>query len=107
MIFLSRLYSTYFLNNGVTTFNRQKPETFLKFRYHGRIFDSYYERKDRLFSKTADIVSHQIKEPILTTERFAQTDILLSQLSFALKTSNIAANYQAFEPILFDFLFAD
>ena len=30
-----------------------------------------------------------IKEPIITTERFAQTDILLSQLSFALKTSKI------------------
>lgn len=81
------LCSTYFLIDEVTTLDSQKPETFLKFRYHGRIFDSYYERKDRLFSKTAEIVSHQIKEPILTTEIFAQTDILLSQLSFALKTS--------------------
>ena len=83
------LCSTYFLIDDVTTLERQNPETFLKFRYHGRIFDNYYERKDRLFSKTADIVSHQIKEPIITTERFAQTDILLSQLSFALKTSKI------------------
>lgn len=83
------LCSIYFLIDGVTTLDSQKPETFLKFRYHGRIFDSYYERKDRLFSKTAEIVSHQIKEPILTTEKFAQTDILLSQLSFALKTSKL------------------
>ena len=83
------LCSTYFLLDGVTTLDTQKPETFLKFRYHGRIFDSYYERKDRLFSKTADIVSHQLKEPILTTESFAQTDILLSQLSFAFKTSKL------------------
>ncbi|MBQ9207737.1 MAG: toll/interleukin-1 receptor domain-containing protein [Treponema sp.] len=83
------LTTTYFLIDGVTTLRYQKPETFLRFRSHSSIFDSYYERKDRVFSKTADIVSHQIKEPILITERFAQTDIRLSQLSFALKISKI------------------
>lgn len=80
------LTSTYFLIDGVTSLDSTNPETFLKFRYNCRVLNGFYQKEK--YSKVADIVTLQIKEPIITTEYFAQTDIILSQLSFALKIVN-------------------
>ena len=81
------LTTTFYLIEGITPLQYKKAETFLEFRCFNGIIDNYY--RNDLLSKTADLVVKQIKEPIITTEFFAQTDILLSQLSFALKTSRI------------------
>lgn len=83
------LTTTYYLIDGVTSLEYKKPETYLKFRCYCQLFDGYYKQRDRLFSKTADIVVKHVKEPILTQEYYAQTDIIISQLSFALRTSEI------------------
>ena len=79
------------------TLEYKNPKTFLEFRCYCEMFDGFYSNnfygnKDRFFSKTADIVINQIKEPILTKENFVQTDIILSQLSFALQISKLVKN---------------
>ena len=83
------LTTTYFLIYGITSLDRKKPESFLKFRCYSRLFDGFYSNRDRLFSKTADVIVLQNKEPLLTSETFSQSDIFLSQMSFALKTSSL------------------
>lgn len=80
------LTTTYFLIDGVTSLDSTSPETFLKFRCSCRVLNGFYQREK--YCKVADIVTLQIKEPIITKEYFAQTDIILSQLSFALKILN-------------------
>lgn len=83
----------FFLIDAGRTFEYKNPKTFLEFRCYCEVFDNfYYSNKDRLYSKTADIVINQIKEPIITKESFVHTDIILSQLSFALQTSKLVRN---------------
>jgi len=69
------LTHTYYLQREISPASNIKPCSFVKFRCYPTIVDD---------TKTTDIIVSRVKEPIITKKSFAETDIFLTQMSFAL-----------------------
>ncbi|QTQ12684.1 toll/interleukin-1 receptor domain-containing protein [Treponema parvum] len=79
------LTHTYYLQRELSPASNIKPCSFVKFRCYPTIVDDTYRYKEEdLVSKTANIMVSRVKEPIITKKSFAETDIFLTQMSFAL-----------------------
>lgn len=78
------LTHTYFLQDQISPVKEIKPSSILNFRCECDSLDRYGASR-RLHSFTADIAVKRVKEPLITQESFAQADIFICQMSFALK----------------------
>lgn len=78
------LTHTYYLQERISSSQNIKPCSFVRFRCYPTIVDDTYRYKENLVSKTADIMISRVKEPVITKRSFAETDIFLTQMSFAL-----------------------
>lgn len=78
------LKHTYYLKNELTKSKQISPSNFLRFRFPLDTLESYGKKKKNYYSYASEIAVHRIKEPIITKENFAETDIFISQMSFAL-----------------------
>ena len=79
------LTHTYYLQGQISSSINMEACSFVKFRCYSKIVDDTYRHKENLFSKTADMMISRSKEPIITKQSFSETDIFLTQMSFALK----------------------
>ena len=82
------LTHTYHLQGRTSQVQNIKPYSFVQFRCYSNVLDDTYRHKENLISKTANMIVSRVKEPIITKESFAETDIFLTQMSFALKISD-------------------
>ena len=80
------LTHTYFLQKQISPTKEIKASSILDFVCDCHTLDSYGAGR-RLHSFTADIAVKRVKEPLITQESFAETDIFICQMSFALKIS--------------------
>ena len=78
------LTHTFFLIVDHSPSRNAEPTTFLTFRCYLSFFDGEYGRQMQKRSLSADTAVKRIKEPIITKNSFADTDIFLTQMSFAL-----------------------
>jgi hypothetical protein len=78
------LTHTYFLQSRISTEKDIKPGSILNFRCDCRTLECY-GAGHHLHSFTANIAVKRVKEPLITQESFAQADIFICQMSFALK----------------------
>jgi len=78
------LTHTYYLQKEISTVQNIAPYSFVKFRCYSKMVDDTYQHKENSVSKTADMIISRIKEPIITKQSFSETDIFLTQMSFAL-----------------------
>ena len=78
------LTHTYFLQSQVSPHKEIEPCSILNFRCYSDTLDNYGADQHKL-SFTADIAVKRVKEPLITQETFAETDIFICQMSFALK----------------------
>ena len=78
------LTHTYFLQNQISPVKKIIPSSILDFRCDCHTLDRYGAGQ-HLHSFTADIAVKRVKEPLITQESFAQADIFICQMSFALK----------------------
>lgn len=78
------LTHTYYLQRKISQASNIAPCSFVKFRCYSKVLDNTYRNKENLRSKTADIMISRVKEPVITKGSFAETDIFLAQMSFAL-----------------------
>lgn len=80
------LTHTYFLQSQISPVKDIKPSSILNFVCDCQTLESY-GAGHHLHSFTADIAIKRVKEPLIIQESFAQADIFISQMSFALKIS--------------------
>ena len=78
------LTHTYYLQRKISSSSNIAPCSFVRFRCYPTMVDNSYRYKEKLVSKIADIMVARIKEPIITKKSFTETDIFLTQMSFAL-----------------------
>lgn len=67
--------------------NNEEPKTFLEFRSYLQFFDGEYGKRQRRYSLSADKAVKRPKEPIISKTSFAEADVFLTQMSFALNVS--------------------
>lgn len=87
------LTHTYHLQGETSQVQNIEPYSFVQFRCYSNILDDTYRHRENLISKTANMIVSRVKEPIITEESFAETDIFLTQMSFALKISDYKKRY--------------
>lgn len=78
------LTHTYYLQRAISSSSNIVPCSFVRFRCYPTVVDDTYQYKENLVSKTANIILARIKEPIITKKSFTESDIFLTQMSFAL-----------------------
>lgn len=78
------LTHTYYLQMQVSSNEDIKPTSILNFRCYSETIEHYGADK-RLYSFAAEIAVNRIKEPLITKKTFAETDVFICQMSFALK----------------------
>ncbi len=74
---------TYFLQDRVSPVKDIKPGSILDFACDCSFLENYGTGR-HLLSVTADIAVKRVKEPLITQEMFAQTDIFICQMTFVL-----------------------
>lgn len=79
----SVLTHTYFLQDELSPSRKLAPSSFAKFRCHSETLENYGANK-HLHSFTADIAVQRGKEPVISKDTFAETDVFICQMSFAL-----------------------
>lgn len=80
----SVLTHTYFLQNELSSSRNLAPSSFAKFRCYSETLERC-GTDSRLLSFTADIAVKRVKEPLITKKSFAETDIFICQMFFALE----------------------
>ena len=80
------LTHTYFLQSQISPTKDIRPSSILNFVCDCGTLENYGAGR-HLHSFVADIAVKRVKEPLITNESFAQTDIFICQMSFALKIS--------------------
>lgn len=81
----SVLTHTYYLQAELSPTKRIVPSNIREFGSYCRFFDGYGKKMFNLLSFTADTAIKRPKEPLITKKTFAETDVFLCQMSFALQ----------------------
>lgn len=78
------LTQSFFLRDELSPSENEEPKTFLEFRSYLQFFDGEYGKRLKLYSLSADKAVKRLKEPFISKTSFAETDVFLTQMSFAL-----------------------
>ena len=97
------LTHTYFLQKEISPLRSISPASIMNFGCYCENLE-YSKENSRMYSFTADVAVKRIKEPLITQESFAETDIFICQMSAVLNikdgawfpTSYVYANINPF-----------
>lgn len=78
------LTRSFFLRDVPSASGIETPKTFLEFRSYLQFLDGEYGKRLKRFSLSADIAVKRLKEPVISKNSFAEADVFLTQMSFAL-----------------------